>query len=457
MTLLFSFFTTLLATNLSLAAGQVQTGAPELPFKDADFACVSQADANRYKSDFGIDTSSFGGMELCNAAIDTKKLFNDLSLIEKSEFAADNGHSFIRGFVPSSGYYRWMKGQTRGMDRGNDIPWATAYNSGGYFTMQDGWASLSTLGRVGTVIHEARHTAGYRHYPCSTGPYGGTSTSGCDTSYNQGGSHGVEMEYYARVVLTSKNLHPAYKSMARLMALGRSNFVFNEKPLRLREGLLARAGDRLILVDGGKVYERESPLAPSEPELKRTSFGASLVKGEKATAVDVYAFSNNGFSMDDDYSYYKLFQTPRPGGPSALQAIEEIDVGTKRYFAVLADGGKLFSYNFPGGGWHAAVSGPAGASTFVTRAPNGQHGLFVVTTEGYVVPFDLGSRRFGTALRERWSTDTRAYAMMGTELLRLTAAGEVVSASTGEAVPAFAKRQITDLVNVPLYDTFEVR
>lgn len=432
-------------------------GPGELPYKDVDFACISQADANRYASDFGIDVASFGGMELCNSATDTKKLFNDLSLIEKTEFAPDNGHSFIRGFVPAGGYYSWMKRETRGMDRGNDIPWATAYNSGGYFTMQDGWAALSTLGRVGTVIHEARHTAGYRHYACSHGPYGGSSSAGCDTAYSQGGSHGVEMEYYARVVLTSKNLHPAYKSMARLMALGRSNFVFNEKPMRQREALLGLSGERLVLVDGQKSFERERPAAAAGSLLKRTSFGASLVAGQKAVAVDVYGFSNNGYAMEDDYSYYKLYKTPRPNGPVNVQSIEEIDVGTRRYFAVLADGGKVYSYNFPSGAWHNATAATPGAQAFVTRAPDGSHGLFVVKSDGLVLPFDLATRRFGNALRERWTSDTRAYAMLGTELVRLTADGAVVKAATGEAVPGFEKRAFSDLVNVPVYDTFEVR
>jgi hypothetical protein len=443
-------------TLLSLFLLSATAFAADLPYKDTDFACVSQADANRYVSDYGIDVSSFGGMELCNSAKDTKKLFNDLSLIEKSEFNADNGHSFIRGFVPANTYYSWMKSQTRGMNRGNDIPWATAYNSGGYFTMQDGWAALSTLGRVGTVIHEARHTAGYRHYACSHGPYGGASSAGCDTSFSQGGSHGVEMEYYARVVLLSKNLHPAYKSMARLMALGRSNFVFNETPMRAREALVGLAGNRIVMIDNNDVVERETPVAAEGSVLKRTSFGASLVKGQKAVAVDLYGFSNNGYSMEDDYSYYKLYKTPRPGGPGTVQAIEEIDVGTKRYFAVLADGGKVFSYNFPEGAWHPASFALSGATTFVTRAPGGEFGLFAVKTDGSVVPFDLTNRTFGAPLRERWSSDTRAYAKMGNTLLRLTAAGEVVNAATGEAIEPFAKRTVTDLVNVPLYDTFEV-
>ena len=236
-TLLFIF-----ALSLSVSA---RAAGSDLPYQDGDFGCIAKAEADRYVRDFGIDLNSFGGLELCNPAKDTKKLFNDLQLIEKAEFAPDASHNLIRAFVPYQSYYSWMKSETRGMERGNDVPYATAYNSGGYFTMQDGWAALSTLGRVGTVIHEARHTEGYRHYACSHGPYGASSTPGCDTSYSQGGSHAVEMEYYARVVLDAKNLHPVYKSMARLMALGRTNFVFNETPIRKREALLGLARDAL--------------------------------------------------------------------------------------------------------------------------------------------------------------------------------------------------------------------
>lgn len=427
-----------------------------LPFKDGDFPCLSQADADRYKSDFNIDVNSFGGMELCNSAVDTKKLFNDLSLIEKTEFSADSNHSFVRGFVPTQDYYNWMKRETRGMDRGNDIPWATAYNSGGYFTMQDGWAVLSTLGRVGTVIHEARHTAGYRHYACTSGPYGGSGLSGCDTTYNQGGSHGVEMEYYARVVLQAKNLHPAYKSMARLMALGRSNFVFNEKPMRTREALLARVGNLMVLADGNAVLIREAPEAEAGSLLKRTSFGASLVKGRNAVAVDVYGFSNNGYSMSDDYSYYKLFKSPISGAPQSVQDTEELDVGTRRYFAALGDGGKVYAYNFPSGAWHPATAEIPGAEAFVTRAPNGQAGLFVVKSDGTVIPVDPATRRFGAPLKDRWNSGTRGYAMFGDTLVRLDSSGQVVYASTGAPVPVFIKRMVTDLVNIPLYDAFEV-
>jgi hypothetical protein len=445
--LLFSFLF-VLSTHSALAA--------DLPYKDGDFGCFSQADATRYINDFSVNVDSFGGLELCNNAKDTKKLLNDFSLIEHTLFEADQKHGFIRGIVHVNDYYGWMKTQTYGVERGNDVPFATAYNRNGYFTMQDGWAVLSSLGRVGVVIHEARHTAGFPHYQCKSGPYAGSNVPGCDTGITQQGAHGVEIEYYTRVVLDGKNLSPVYQSMARLMALGRANFVFNEQPMRTREGLLALAGGKTLLADGsGPVVARELPNVESGSRLKRTSAGASLVKGQKAVAVDIYGQST-GSALSDDYSYYKLFQTPRQNAPTAVLDSEEIDLGKERYFAALDANGSLVSYDFANGAWFRGVNSGAGSQALVTRAPNGQAGLFVVKSDGSILPFDFDSRRFGAALKDRWDSNTRAYALLGNQLVVLSAAGAVLAARTGAAIPAFAGQQVTDLVNVPLYDAFEV-
>lgn len=430
--------------------------ANTLPHQDAEFGCFDHAKADRYVRDYSIDVESFGGLELCDPAKDTKKLFNDLHLIENSQFQPGREHSFIKGFVARDNYYSWMKSQTRGVNRGHDIPYATAYNSWGYFTMQDGWATLSTLGRVGTIIHEARHTAGYSHYRCTFGPYASSSVSGCDTHYGQAGSHGVEMEYYARVVLEAKNLHPVYQSMARLMLLGRSNFVFNQMPLQKREALLGLSGDRLVLIDGTEVIERPLPRVEGDYRLKRTSFGASLVQGERAVALDLYKRDDLGFNTSDDYSYYKLFQTPRAGRPRSLRDTEEMDVGNLRYFLALDEQGKVFSYNFPQGDWHPASAAATDAASFVTRSPAGQAGIFVVKADGTVLPFNPANRQFGAALKDRWNADTAAFAMLGSSLVRLTSEGAVVDSSTGAPVEALTKYRFRDLVNVPMYDTFQV-
>lgn len=429
--------------------------AADLPHLDKDFACFDAKQAARYVDDFSVDVESFGGLELCDGSRDTKKLLNDLYLIEKTEFAADVNHPFIRGFVDRNGYYEWMKGETRGVNRGHDIPYATAYNSWGYFTMQDGWAALSTLGRVGTIIHEARHTAGYRHYRCDHGPYAASSVAGCDTDYEQGGSHAIEMEYYARVVLEAKNLNPVYKSMARLMALGRSNFVFNKTPMKTREALLARAGAKLTLVDGEKVSEHAAPALSDEFRLRRTSFGASLVRGTEARAVDLYDPVSSAVEKSDDYSYYKQFQIARPSGPTSFRAISEFDVGKLRYLTVLDNEGRVFSYDFPNGEWHEPVMAPRGTTGFENTAPDGQRGLFAKLEDGTLVPFDAANLRFLSALPARWADGTLSYAFLGKTLVRLSSDGRAVEAASGAPLSALAGRY-TDLINLPLYDAFEV-
>lgn len=434
----------------------LSTAHAELPYKDVDFGCISDTDANRFVSDFDIDVDSFGGLELCNPAKDTKKLFNDLSLIAQSQFEARGDHNFIRGYVDRTNYYSWMKGETRGVRRGHDIPYATAYNSGGYFTMQDGWSALSTLGRVGTIIHEARHTEGYRHYACTTGPYAGAYTAGCDTNYNQGGSHAVEMEYYARVVLESKNLHPVYQSMARLMALGRSNFVFNQQPMQKREALAALSDRKILLIDGNNEIVVEAPAAEAGARLKRTSFGASLVKDLKSVAVDLYGTSALNTTLSDDYSYYKLFKIPRDSLPSMPIDLEEVDVGNKRFFTALSNEGSVSSYNFPQGEWFSPSAPLSGATSFKVMAPNGQVGLFALTRNNDLVPFDFVSRSFKAPLAQKWDSNIASYAMMGSRLVKLTTNGQVLDASTNQAIEPFSRMTVTDLVNVPLYDAFTI-
>jgi hypothetical protein len=439
----------LLLTSVLVSAG-------DLPYKDEDFGCFAAAEGQRYAREFSVDVESFGGMELCDGRKDTKKLFNDFRLIEQSRFSAGTNHPFIRGFVNKDQYYSWMKQQTRGVRRGHDVPWATAYNSWGYFTMQDGWAVLSTLGRVGTIIHEARHTEGYPHYRCSTGPYADSSLSGCDTSFSQGGSHGVEMEYYARVVLESTNLHPVYKSMARLMAMGRSNFVFNQMPMQKREALLARSEKDLTLWDGKVVATREIPPG-SSGELKRTSFGAALfTEGRPTIALDLYEDSALGVALNDDYSYFKLFQVPRDGAPAGVKALEEVDQGNLRFFVVLGRDQKLHSYNFPEGKWFSGIVAPVAPSTLVTLAPNGQSGLFAVGAQGEVMPVDLRTRRVQAVLPDRWPANVSRFVKAPDgRLLSLMSNGRFVDSKNGQSIVELPA-SYTETVNVPLYDAFTV-
>ena len=81
--------------------------AQDMPYADKDFSCIPQADANRYINDFNINTNSFGGKEFCNSKVDTKKLLNDLYLVEKGQFKSGD-NLLIKNFVGPQ-YYNWLK------------------------------------------------------------------------------------------------------------------------------------------------------------------------------------------------------------------------------------------------------------------------------------------------------------------------------------------------------------
>ena len=427
--------------------------AQEIPYQDGSFSCITQADANRYTADFKIDVASFGGPELCNADVDTKKLLNDIIILEQGRFESDSQNKFVKGFVDSKNYYNWLKQETRGIARGQDVPYATAYNSGGYFTMQDGWAKLSTLGRVGTFVHEARHTAGFRHIVCNQGPYQGSSVSGCDTNYTYGGSHAIEMEYYARVAVQGKNFHPVYKKMARLMAIARSNIFFNTPVIQSREAVLALAADRKSakLFDKGVWYSREVPEANGR--LKRTSYGAVLFDGVQALAIELY--KNSGFkdAVHDTYSYFKLLAEKGSG----VKDFEEFDSGIKRYAVKISTADKLAAYDFPNGAWGRELPLPfelAGTSTAVYGKP--QSGLYLIGRNGDVYNYVPETQRL-VSQASKWDPDFKEVINYQAKNLVLKNNGQIfVQSSNGLAPWLEATEEYSGLIATPVYDGFEV-
>lgn len=426
--------------------------AAQMPYADQDFSCIQQSQAQKYIDDFGIDTDTFGGIELCNSSVDTKKLFNDLQIIEQGQFGADTSNRLIKGYIPVDQYYSWMKTQTRGMNRGNDVPFATAYNRWGYFTMQDGWAKLSTLGRVGTVIHEARHTAGYRHYPCNQGPYMGARLDGCDQNYAQAGSHAIEMEYYARVSVNGQNFHPVYKAMARLMAMGRSNFVFNSSPIQKREALLAleeTAGP--VMFEGNRKIQREG--SDFVGRLKRTSFGASLFNGLNAVALDLYEMTGYRPSTNDDYSYFKLLDMSQMG---SLKDFEEFDRNQKRYVAAITSSNQMSTYNFPQGSWNNPATLSFNVERTATALPSGEQGYFLIDSRGDIHSVN-GETRQVTALGKKWDAGIQSATLLGDKTLILKADGMIYQKHADGSETPFDKGNYSQMVSVPLYDAFEVK
>lgn len=433
-----------------------QAGVPEMPYQDDSFGCISQADANRYTSDLKINTASFGGVELCRSEVDTKKLFDDLFLIENGKFQSTGQNNLIRGFVDASQYYSWLKQQTYGVERGQDVPYATAYNSGGYFTMQDGWAKLSTLGRVGTFIHEARHTQGYRHIACQQGPYQGFSNiAGCDSNYSYGGSHAVEMEYYAHVSVQGVNFHPVYKKMARLMAIARSNIFFNTPVLKSRTAVLTLSADRqqAYLFDQGKWLSRETP-EHNTGRLKRTSFGAVLYEGLRALSIDMY--QNSGFADDveDTYSYFKLLAEASP----QIKDLEEFDSGTKRFVVQVTQDDQLKAFDFPNGVWGNAQKIPFHVQATTTAIPgSSQSGYYLISDQGQIYKYQPETQRL-VSQSGRWDFSNQEVIVYNSQNLILRNDGKIYIQNQGTLQP-WSEAQagiFSGLTSVPLYDAFEV-
>ncbi len=439
---------------LSVILSGMMVWAQDLPSKDPDFSCTNQATAQQYVRDFNIDTSSFGGMELCNSKVDTKKLFNDLEVIQKGHFNSFGNNVFIRGFIPANNYYSWMKDQTRGIERGQDVPYATAYNRGGYFTMQDGWTQLSTLGRVGTVVHEARHTDGYRHVPCSYGPYQGAYLDGCDTDYDYAGSHAIEMEYYARVSVLGSNFHPVYKTMARLMGIARGNFVFNKPVISEKEGILAlnQNGTQADLIVDDQVVQRDVPQVQSAI-LKRTSFGGAMFDGQKAYAIELYG-QHMQENIDDSYSYYKLLTRDK----APIFDFEEFDVAPKRFVLQMTDNQHLQFFNFPEGDWDSPTTLPIQAQRSATRLENGQAGYFLIDNQGLIYPVNTRTHALDQALSLKWDPSLVDVASYNGKTLLLKKDGLIYEKGSNgsESLWSFGKNHYSSMINTPVYNGFTV-
>ena len=420
-----------------------------MPYDDKEFGCTSEQKARQFLSDFSIDEGSFGGLELCDSNVETKKLFNDLTLVEQGQFAGSDSNVFILNQVDRNNYYPWLKEQTRGVRRGNDMPTATAYNSGGYFTMQDGWAKLSTLGRVGTIVHEARHTEGYRHYYCDHGPYEGISSLGCDRTVQEGGAHGIEMEYYSRVALQGQNFHPVYQSMARLMTTARSNFEFNQDPMGKSEGLVALSGSQLVTILNGQTNQLKlSEAVPSGALLKRTSFGLSILTPEHSVHAIDLKVAQPEVSIEDQYSYFKL-TTIRP--ISNVVDMEEIDIQTKRYFVAVDQKGFLYNYNYGEGDWNPPVPS-AGVVRFANRSPNGVHGLFGIFESGQYCQLNPETMRCSGA-NATWPTDIDQVVMYESQQLNLNN-GVLYDAKTLKPFAPLKNFAVEQLVETPFYNVF---
>lgn len=445
---LFLFIIGILVLSLQQKLNAQEIRLKEIPHQDQEFPCISESQAQRYIQDFRVDIDSFGGKELCNANVDFKKLMNDLQIVEQGQF--DNSKTenpLIKNFIKPNQYYSWMKSQTRGMNRGNDVPYATAYNSGGYFTMQDGWSLMTTLGRVGTVIHEARHTAGYSHTPCQQGPYKDSRLDACDTRYQYGGSHAIEMEYYAQVAVNGTNFHPAYQSMARLMALARANFVFNTPVIQAQQSLFA-INDKH---EGFLFHPVKKPtrLPQIEGQLKRTSYGVAIMNSQIVAAIDLTNDQANDVIYKDIYSYFKLLDFPVKISNS--KDFLEVDINQKRYAVVLDENNQIKSYAFSRGQWGRSVQAPPQANRLSAYDPDGQNGVFLIGIQGEIWQFDPETQKI-TALKKTWDHQVIQVVRDSQSIYQLKNDGFIYK----DQKMWDNDEQYFDMTLAPTYDAFEI-
>jgi hypothetical protein len=283
--------------------------------------------------------------------------------------------------------------------------------------------------------------------------------AGCDSTYEYSGSHAVEMEYYARVVVQGENFHPLYKKMARLMALGRANFVFNKPVIVAREGLflINANNNEAILVDGGKTYTRE---VAGQGLLKRSSFGPTLLTSKKAWALDPYEWIGDVRPTEDGYSYFKLVATPNKNLPTDFNLIdfEEFDIGTKRFAIALDSNHRVAQFNFQQGHWDNSKTTPFNAKTLKTRLWNNQKGVFAVNDQNQVVKYSETAQNFQTEVIGTWPANVVTYLENPEtkELLQLTNEGDLKTAN-GDIWSKTEGQKFSQGVNIPLYNAFEVK
>lgn len=440
---IFVIFSLFLVGQFSLAQ------LAEMPYLDQNYSCVTSQKADTYIKDFNIKVQTFGGAELCNNNVDTKKLFNDLQIIENGKYDSTKVNPLIRGYVDLQNYYGWMKSQTRGIKRGNDVPTAVAYNQFGYFTMQDGWSKSSTLGRVGTVIHEARHTDGYKHVVCDQGTYQDTTQNACDTNYNYGGSHAVEMEYYARVAVQGLNFHPVYKKMARLMAMARANIFFNTPVMARTEAVMLLRTDmsKAEMIYQNIWINRELP-ASAQGELKRTSFGAVIFNGTDALTIDPYKNSGYADPVKDVYSYFKM-------NTNKVKDFEEFDQGSKRYVVKLTENNEMVFYAFSLGTWASPRKLPFNAVKFVKNFSGSKAGeVGIVADNGDIYLINAEPESISKT-KNKWDFSQLGIAMNGQQKLILNDQGQVIDAATG-LLWTKPENQYKNIVNIPIYNAFTI-
>lgn len=353
--------------------------------------------------------------------------------IHNNQFHGDQDNLFIRDFVPSQNYSEWLHEHLHSTKN---------------LIEDKNWLKLSSLNQAGQLIHHARLSEGYTQIFCKQGPNKNNPVAACDSDLESGGAHAVELEYYARVVLQGRNFHPIYQSMARLMLLARSNFVFNENPLRHNDMLVVRTAEGLMRMRGDERKTLNWRFEKSENFLlKKTSAGAALLNlPDEAWVLDLRNFE--AAALNEDYSQFKLLKADPPEG---LIDLEEVDTGTHRYFVGLDSKGRVHRYNFESGRWKS-IARFEGAQQLLTTDPTGTDGLYMRFTDGSYCSMRIPEF---TCVGERmdWPKNIFRFLQFQDQTLKLSSDGRILEANDRPWQP-LSEIRVWDVVKVPRYDVF---
>jgi hypothetical protein len=243
--------------------------------------------------------------------------------------------------------------------------------------------------------------------------------------------------------------------MARLMAVARSNFVFNTGSLVSTERLLIRsnAEESQLSVDETTWIRRQTPNLPNS-QLKRTSAGAALFDGQNALTYDLYNQTSEQ-NIIDDFSYLKLFRQDRGQGQAPLADFLEADVAGKRFVLLLNQQGQITNYNFAEGKLNPWSRFSAPGAFFSTETPEGKKGLFLVHNTAI---YELNT--FGTLnprlLSETWPRDLKSVMSLKQQRYFLSTNGELIAQDTTQQKESTLSLDVKDAVLVPTYSEFDL-
>jgi hypothetical protein len=183
---------------------------------------------------------------------------------------------------------------------------------------------------------------------------------------------------------------------------------------------------------------------------KRTSAGAAIFDYRMAYTVEMYEVTGFNPTLEDSYSYLKLLMESK----APYKDFEEFDVGAKRYVVGVDQQNRWASFNFSRGRWNSSQATNLNFVKSTTRLPNGTQGYFLISDKNKIYQVDAENQRLSETVHV-WDPHVVNVAQYDGGLLFLKDDG-VIYRANGQPWEK-ATTTYSQIVNVPLYDSFEVK